>query len=434
MTGKHQLLIGDVRERLAELRPGSVQTCITSPPYWGLRSYATGAAKHLEIGSEPTPEAFVATMVAVFRLVRQALRPDGTLWLNLGDSYSDGTTGRDDTSRTNLDGYPRTLPGLAAKRRTGVGGNQLLMPHRVAAALQADGWVLRSTIIWAKRSPMPESLSGWRWEKCRVKVASQWSPCPGCPKCERTGGLVLRKGQWRPTTAHEYLFLLSRGGDYYGDAAAVAEPAAGESPGNIRHKGADAYAAGDSKLRTKAGLAAMVAADTRNPRSVWLLSHEPYREAHFATFPSELVRRCLLATTAEQCCSACGICYAPHLLRERIATRDGKTAVPVGDSGANRDPLRHIQRTRVLGYLPSCDCAAPPGRCVVLDPFVGSGTTLQTAVWYGRDAIGCELSTEYAALADARIAQPPRCLATRKSKRQPAPRVAEADQYPLFAE
>lgn len=191
--GNWKLLIGDVRERLRDIPAGTVQTCITSPPYWGLRDYQVAG----QIGSEPTPEEFIATMVGVFRLVRDTLRDDGSLWLNLGCSYA-------------------------------TSGSQLLMPHRVAMALQADGWILRSTVIWSKRSPMPESLSGWRWVPCRVKngrqvvtegglsswdmgehshgpasgeyrgqekTVAKWEPCPGC---ERTATRIVRSS-WNHT-------------------------------------------------------------------------------------------------------------------------------------------------------------------------------------------------------------------------------------------
>lgn len=421
MTVQANFLVGDVRERLREIAPKTVQTCITSPPYWGLRDYGVAG----QIGSEKTPDEFIATMVDVFRLVRETLRDDGTLWVNLGDSYS-------------------------------VNGNQMLMPHRVAMAMQADGWILRSTVVWAKRSPMPESISGWRWVQCRVKIAGvgkvhpnyggngvlrnmtdrveTWQPCPGCKKCEPNGGLILRKGSWRPTTAHEYVFLFSKTNDYYADGDAVAELAVCGDRGSGHdldktgsRDGGERSQKGPRESRTRGYFVGAknqepgkepfrAVTETRNPRSVWTLSHEPYKQAHFATYPSELVRRMLLATTPVECCGQCGAGYAPVVVKERIPTREGTNAIPVGNSGANRDPQRHIQRTVIQGYRPACRCNAPAGRSLVLDPFAGSGTTLQVARHYGRDSVGIELSETYAAMARERIAKTPRCAISKNSK------------------
>ncbi len=437
---RHSLLIGDVRDRLSDIAPGTVQTCITSPPYWGLRDYGVEG----QIGSERTPEEFVATMVDVFRLVRETLRDDGTLWLNLGDSYATDSKWGGSTSGKHASALHGSTGIGRQKTTTGIAlGNQLLMPHRVALALQGDGWILRSTVCWHKKNPMPESIRGWQWVPCRIKTAhaprehkgherlqgaraddgvnfasgAQWAPCPGCAKCEPNGGLVLRKGSWRPTTGHEYVFLFSKSPDYYADSDAVAEVASGAHPGNKSHKGLNAYNQGDEHMRTKVGLASMVASETRNPRSVWTLSSEPFRGAHFATFPSELVRRMLLATSPFECCGRCGVGYAPVVTKERVPTRPGTSVIPIGDSGANRDPQRHIQRTVVTGYQPTCRCNAPPARAIVLDPFAGSGTTLQVARHYGRDSIGIELSETYAAMARERIEQTPRCAVSKQQRR-----------------
>jgi DNA modification methylase len=184
-----RILVGDVRERLRDLPDSSVQTCVTSPPYWGLRDYGHAG----QIGLEATPGAFVSELVAVFAEVRRVLAEDGTVWLNLGDSYanaSGGTSGgQGETSqrkgRSNVNDQRRSVcpDGVAPKNLVGI-------PWRVAFALQADGWYLRSDIIWSKPAPMPESVTD------------------------------------RPTKSHEYLFLFAKNARYFYDASAIAEPIA----------------------------------------------------------------------------------------------------------------------------------------------------------------------------------------------------------------
>jgi DNA modification methylase len=441
VRGTHHILTGDVREQLRAIAPGTVQAAITSPPYWSLRDYSVAG----QIGLEPTIDEYVAVLVGVMRAVRDCLHPTGTLWLNLGDTYAATGKSGGASGAKNLSSAHGTQP--RTPRHAGLKTGDLCnVPHRVAAALQADGWYWRSTIVWQKRSPMAESLSGWRWRKCRVKVRGQnlkcdsinhtlaggmangrphtitpdwqatWAPCPGCPRCEPHGGYVLRRGSWRPTTAHEYVFLFSKSPTYYCDGDAVQEPAVGGAPGNKRSAYRDAYLAGDKRMRTKLNLGFTDARETRNPRSVWAISAESFRGAHFACYPSDLVRRCLLAATpAAGCCPACRTPHAPVVESERVATRPGVDTKVNGHAGTvcgNRDPQRHIAVTRVTGYRPACACPPRnPVPCLVLDPFMGSGTTLQTAVWYGRDAVGVELNPAYVALAESRIATMPRCLA-----------------------
>ena len=264
---------GDCRDVLRELPAESVHTVVTSPPYWGLRDYGVGG----QLGLEPTPEAYVENMVAVFREVRRVLRADGTLWLNLGDSYASKPAGVDGVSRSSgLNGigsanYQASLRrSVGTKRSTLVEGlpekNLVGIPWRVAFALQADGWYLRSDIIWAKPNPMPESVTD------------------------------------RPTKAHEYLFLLSKSARYYYDADAVREE---NSPLTLeRHAGRpvrtydDARTAGRHGHRPHEGTL-NVNGDRhthgRNLRSVWTIATEPYPGAHFATFPRKLVEPCVKA-------------------------------------------------------------------------------------------------------------------------------------------
>lgn len=259
----YEIRVGDAPSELPLMDAGSIQCCITSPPYFGLRDYGNEA----QIGLEATPDAYVAKLVGVFREVKRVLRHDGTLWLNLGDSYaanrsyqvSDGKHLAHDYGESNATVVPT---GMKPKDLMGV-------PWMVAFALRADGWYLRSEIIWAKPSPMPESVTD------------------------------------RPTKAHEQVFLLSKSARYFYDADAIRE------------------------------------AHGRNKRSVWTVATRPYPEAHFATFPPKLIEPMVLAG----------------------CPRDG----------------------------------------VVLDPFAGSGTTLQVAVAHGRSAIGIELNPAYAALAERRL-------------------------------
>jgi DNA modification methylase len=257
------ILQGDCREVLRTLPAESVQCCVTSPPYWGLRDYGHPS----QLGLEPTPEEYVANMVDVFREVRRVLRPDGTLWLNLGDSYATqpGKGSNVPQTKWGSNSYPES----AAHRSRGFDGlkpkDLVGIPWRVAFALQADGWWLRSDIIWSKGNPMPESVTD------------------------------------RPTKAHEYLFLLTKSERYFYDADAIKEDAAPES--EERYK----YAFGGAKSEAlvdanKDGIGQRTRpvgereyTGKRNARSVWTITTKPFPEAHFATFPPEIPMRCILA-------------------------------------------------------------------------------------------------------------------------------------------
>lgn len=256
-----RVLVGDVRQRLAELPDCSVQTCITSPPYWGLRDYGHDG----QIGLEQTPDEYVAELVEVFREVRRVLADDGTLWLNLGDSYASGEVGRHDGYNPTRAGGSGTNKPFGTRQQvrlqTGLKPKDLVgIPWRVAFALQADGWWLRQDIIWAKPNPMPESVT----DRC--------------------------------TKAHEYVFLLTKSAKYRYDALAIHEPAesAGESRG------------GGKKYSSAAGGVAIIGdkhnldkygptPETRNKRDVWTVASKPYGGAHFAVMPEALAEPCILA-------------------------------------------------------------------------------------------------------------------------------------------
>lgn len=258
-----RILVGDVRQRLTSLADGSVRCCVTSPPYFGLRDYGVAG----QIGLEPTPDAYVAELVAVFREVRRVLADDGTLWLNLGDSYAANegqrkvTDKAGDKSASNAGsvGAPsRCVEGLPAKNLIGI-------PWRVAFALQADGWYLRSDIIWHKPNPMPESVTD------------------------------------RPTKSHEYLFLLSKSERYYYDAAAIAEDALtpGSTHVHVGGNGTKAEDRADDPLYATRPKKTWVTTEQRNKRTVWTVPTMPFKGAHFATFPPALIEPCILAGSAK---------------------------------------------------------------------------------------------------------------------------------------
>jgi DNA modification methylase len=381
------------------LPDGSVHCVVTSPPYWGLRDYGTGDA---QIGLEQTPEEYVAKIVAVFREVRRVLRDDGTLWLNLGDSYAgsgpSGAAYQSETTRrregerqdgnftisktlgtrglTYAEKKPIPPPGLKPKDLVGI-------PWMVAFALRQDGWYLRSDIVWAKGSVMPESVKD------------------------------------RPTKSHEYLFLLAKSPRYFYDADAIREESAyavraKDTPGT---RGNQPSSAVNGRRDSSGGIGYHEAG--RNKRTVWAINPRPYRGAHFAVFPPELVEPCILAGTSERgCCPSCGAPWIrcvekPEKPVDRNEVfpneRDGGMTA---EQGWERSGMSHFKYAEWLrenppsttGWDPGCSCpehASVP--CVVLDPFSGSGTTGQVALDRGRAYVGVDLNPEYLEMAQARI-------------------------------
>lgn len=269
MDDRFEILQGDVLARLADIPDASVQCCVTSPPYWGLRDYGAEG----QIGLEPTPDAYVARMVEVFREVRRVLKDDGTLWLNLGDSFASTTKGSGGTGKSGLmrDGRQeegrrsadaangrakfeaRTfdLSACSLKPKDLVG-----IPWRVAFALQADGWWLRSDIVWSKPNPMPESVTD------------------------------------RPTRAHEYVFLLTKSERYFYDHEASKEPAVGQTRHDLT---GGRYAAPGQTTHTGSREGERLLDGKRNRRSVWTVNTKPFKGAHFAVMPEALVEPCILA-------------------------------------------------------------------------------------------------------------------------------------------
>jgi DNA modification methylase len=342
---------GDCRTVLTELPAESVDCIVTSPPYWGLRDYGTatwiggdelhehrgsvartappgtckcGATRiDDQLGLESTPEAYVANMVAVFREVRRVLRSDGTAWLNLGDSYASSPPGNTTvgvSGASTLHGvngesgrYRETLAaGTQTKRNTVVGGlkpkDLVGIPWRVAFALQADGWYLRSDIIWAKPNPMPESVTD------------------------------------RPTKAHEYLFLLSKSARYYFDQEAVREAVATSTYQRLDQDVAHQNGSTRQPGKTNGPMRAVGDASGRNLRSVWNIATRPYAGAHFAVFPPELPERCIKAGCPPEG-KRCD-CDVPILTPLGSGASDDPT-LQNGRAGMNR-PRRPNEGTRPI--------------------------------------------------------------------------------------
>lgn len=456
--------LGNCLQHMREVIPaGSVHCVCSSPPYWGLRDYGIQGVQWSDgwtgvYGLEPTVELYVAHTVELFEGIRRVLRDDGVVFWNLGDTYATGagkaknpgSQAKHRGVEEGVDAYPTSQPNRMPQSVKS--GNKMLVPYRVAIALQDAGWIVRQDNIWHKRSPMPESVSGWRWIRCRRKVATSsraaagtyhaeatgkphgdrdgrdfasgavWEPCSGCEKCEANGGYVLRRGSWRTTTAHEVILMITKSDSYFCDGDAASEVAIGGTPGNVTHRGKTAYESGDQYHRTKVGLCNVGARETRNPRSVWTMSSEPYKGAHFATFPTEIPFRCIKsATSSAGCCPHCGSQWAPIVNSERVATRPGTDTKTDGRNShemGNRDPHRHVQISHVEGYRQTCNCPEhEPIPSTVYDPFTGSGTTLQVAYHMGRNAIGSEIGDQYLPLIQQRIQLVPKCL-TRKGEQK----------------
>ncbi len=453
---------GHVLEVLKQMPDESVHCVVTSPPYWGLRSYKTepqvwgdeaghahewnnqtriasgqsygaNASSTLttgttqvrreevqkeigqripvqtaicacgawrgELGLEPTPELYVQHLVEVYREVKRVLRKDGTCWLNLGDSYVGGKGASGQASpdyqqhrleagvslnqaHQHLGLRTRPTDDRAMLRATGLKPKDLVgVPWETAFALRADGWHLRSDVIWAKPNPMPESVTD------------------------------------RPTRSHEYVFLLTKSARYYYDTEAAKEPvtAPGRRSGNVRRKVAGQD--GGARLNTHLGSSVpwMDTMGKRNRRSVWLITPRPFRGAHFAVFPEQLVEPCILAgTSAKGCCATCGAPWGRVVNRKsleryelpqndpryRPARYEGKYDTLRGHAGTG---MRY-SAAETIGWQPTCSCpAGDPVPCTVLDPFAGSGTTGVVALKLGCRFLGIELNPDYIQIATQRI-------------------------------
>ena len=296
----NKILFGDCRETLKTIDT-KAQMCVTSPPYYGLRNYG---GEDKQIGMEQTPEEYIEQLVDVFRSVRDVLTDDGTLWLNIGDTYynyrSDGNYPKQTVSRTKQD-LPDFSPVRGNKLHNLKSKDLIGIPWMLAFALRADGWWLRQDIIWNKPNPMPESVK----DRC--------------------------------TKSHEYIFLLSKSKNYYYDNEAIKEPV--KQDWGTRDSTKGKYHIEGTGLQPHSGLTKSYT--TKNKRSVWTVTNKPYKGAHFACFPPDLIEPCILAGSRE------------------------------GD--------------------------------IILDPFMGSGTTAMVAKKHNRNYLGCELHEDYASLQTDRI-------------------------------
>ena len=437
------IIQGDVYEAGANLSPGYFDIAITSPPYWLQREYLRTVAdeelRKRELGREPTVQEYVQNTVEWMRLVKAALADHGTVWLNVGETYaSSGGSGaqgghgrRADRKFTkNSAGWPKPYDTIAD-------GNRCLVPERLAIALQDDGWIVRSLIVWHKPAPMPLAVYGWSWRRCRKKVANgerategtrggnlghgktlwretrdgrndqakaQWEDCIGCVKCQDHGGYVLRRGSWRPTPSWEPVLMLAKKEPYYCDAEAVQTFAAESTLGRnkytrVQDKQSEQYAVQHDHETTS---------ETANLRDVWTIGVEPMSAAmcvpcgkfipdtrklkrknrtacsqcggkltgHEASFPSALAEKCMRAGTSAH--GYCDLCSAPYV---RMVGKRGNT------------PWTE-------GWKPSCECEgslARPAR--VLDPFGGTGRTAIAAMLLGLDCTMIELNPNSAELA-----------------------------------
>lgn len=305
----YSVITGDCLTTLKNMPDETINCCVTSPPYFGLRDYGHDG----QIGLEESPEKFVEKMIEVFREVKRVLTDDGTLWLNIGDTYNgyNGNRGRGPGLNKNNHSAMPSLPTGSGLTTSSVKNKELIgIPWRLALALQSDGWYLRQDIIWHKPNPMPESVR----DRC--------------------------------TKAHEYIFLLTKSPRYYFDSDAIREPVKSTKGNAKSFRGGGSYTGGNSfnnhseKDRETHGNQPNQDGK-RNKRSVWTISTKPYKGAHFATFPPDLIEPCIL--------SGC------------------------------------------------------PSGGIVLDPFGGSGTTAGVAVKNGRNAILCELNPDYVQLIDKRV-------------------------------
>ena len=353
--------------------------------YTGVCAKCGAVREDRQLGLEDTPEEYVERLVAILREVRRVLRDDGTLWLNLGDSYAGSRCGGQGPGGVMADRAITKARALLApaKRVEGIKPKDLVgIPWMVAFALRADGWFLRSDIIWAKGSCMPESVAD------------------------------------RPTRAHEYLFLLSKSPSYFYDAHAIREKAV--YPAGTR------AAKGGSKRRGANGVNARpeeyaVYDGTRNKRTVWHVNPQPFKEAHFAVFPPKLIKPCIVAGTPEK--GACSRCGAPlvrlvekesapsDVFTERSAPDDGFVYTGSVVEGKWRGQGQKLQEwinanpARTVGWEPGCGCEAE-GRAkpsIVLDPFCGAGTTGLESRRLGRRFLGIELNPKYVEMARKRI-------------------------------
>lgn len=441
-------------------------------------------------GERPCDRCFVCQLRKVAAECWRILRDDGLLWVNLGDSFASGGLGTSPRHQEKMGGKTADAQGLTFESAPeGLKDLDLVgIPWRLAFALQADGWILRMDNIWSKPNSLPESVNGWRYERCRKKVKkseraknefqkgahgktrqgaggnsraqreayyeqgegqAKYIDCPGCEKCEKTGGYILRRGSGRSTKSHEYVFQFAKTSNYYYDKYAVLEPLTEESITRIMQETFDqqtgrdkdygrtdinsnrsarrtlenfaeslkitdpTHAGGGSGLLGHSGhfrddgtpnVSAANGLIGKNRRSVWSIPTKPYPGAHFAVWPEELCQVIIKASTSEKgVCKTCGAPWVRIIDKGTAVNRpDNANDVLPYDAesgfanGQYETTLHKVRRLVDQGWLPSCECEVnDPVPAKVLDLFVGSGTTLVTARRLGRDGIGCDVNFKY---------------------------------------
>lgn len=418
-----RILHGDARERLRELDDESVHVCVTSPPYFWSRSYSDEGEQLLEgqLGLEETPGEYIAVLRGVFREVQRVLREDGTCWIVVGDSFFGDSNLR--TASWSANGVQKTARRSAAKVEGFKPKDLLQVPSRLELGLAEDRWFVRSKVIWVKNQVKPENVFGWRWERHDIGDVDEPEKCPGCSKCLPNGGLVLRRGAWRPTVSYETVLQLSRSAMPYGDGEAVLEECA-SSPADIKKMIERKDRIGGKRITdplnkvnitTRIGRKRAVGhPGGRNLRNVWVIPANARQRGHHAAFPERIPELCILASTPDVgCCSACAAPFARILGDPVEATGRGsgdrrRLVAGVDAPGRVNSHLGSSvpwtpTRRPTLGWKPTCGCGAETVPAVVLDPFLGSGTTLAVARRLGRSGIGIDLSREYIRLAKERV-------------------------------
>jgi len=535
---RNEIILGDCLSIMRGWPDGFIDMGITSPPYWGLRSYAWGGdpgclagggdrpprhkwadidkvyqgcscgARRPRYGLEPTVDEYIENTVEIFSEVRRVLKDWGTLWLNVGDAYAQDSKWGGATGGKHVSGlHGGGGVGRGKSKANLPDGNLIGLPWRVAFALQADGWYLRSAITWVKAwsfhdcgqervedvqtglfgqeivdvidegksyvgSCMPESLSGWRWVRCRVKVKAggtsgdpletnrlgkgvdlrnapegwfaQWADCPGCLKCEANGGLILRKGSWRPTSASEMLFEFAKSREYYGDGEGVREAHVEpwRSTGKIESHGPKSIEAVKAGVNAGYGLVSNRPREYnpvgRNLRNVWCIQTQATSVPHYASFPEKLVEPCIKAGTSEKgVCPECGRPWARVIDHKQVMRYRPNAHVKYENGGPSGQPDQRVAgvANTTIGWRPTCECGPgeiaeashgasreakpavpgasqarenlPASKAVVFDPFAGTNTVGVVAERLGRDWIGCEINPEYAQIAEKRMAKAP---------------------------
>lgn len=428
--------VADALTYLQGLPDESVNCVVTSPPYFGLRDYGTatwrggdpncdhvanpkatktfgnpefnagrpsreatktadyyyadqcgkcGAGRvDMQIGHESSPQEYVAAMVCIFREVKRVLRKDGTVWVNIGDSYANDAKWGGSTGGKHAGGLHGQTGVGRAKKRTGTPPKSLmLIPQRLAIALQDEGWIIRNEIVWHKRNPMPSSAED------------------------------------RFTTAHEVVWFMTKSPRYWSDMFAVREPVAKASEQRIKQSNFSNQTGGDKdygKTGVNTSRSARKSLENfaknfdgfRNARDVWSIASEPFPGAHFAVMPSKLVEKCIHAGCPELVCVECGAPHVrsvdkvfipqPDVSEERVAHR----AKVYGEKSA--DKPRGTNRIEMRGWEPTCTCNASTRPGVVLDMFMGTGTVARNAAKLRRQYIGCDLNPEYVAMAMTSLA------------------------------